>query len=271
MAKDVVTLTIVGAPEHRGHAMAHAFVEKVDRFLKTFGAFERAFLKARARQTDFEIVMAAHNSPLAMDFNPVPRVRNYQPDIAVLWTLEQWEKIANGQQPDPLVDDELIGDVAELASNPSPTDYQAFSVSFRARKIELDQRAEANARSLRAKALAERSRLPWRAGVSLGQMTGELRTVLDARNERQIVILPPVGPNQVRCVFPEQLRDRIKDYLFQFVRVHGLLHYNSESAFPHLIELDNIESLDVGRGRPHFLDGKGLFKDCHYPLEVSDL
>lgn len=44
MAKNEVRLRLDGAPEHRGHVLAQALVQKIDRFLKTFGRFERAYL-----------------------------------------------------------------------------------------------------------------------------------------------------------------------------------------------------------------------------------
>ena len=209
MPKDLVTLRLDGAPEHRGHVMARALVDKLDKFLKTFGGFERAFLTKKVRQTDFEVVKLAHNSPAEIGLNPIPRVANYTPEPVVSWTLAQWDKITRGEKPDDIIGDDLVADVADL-SGQDPSGFRGFIVSYGERKVTFDDQAERNAKALRAAMAAERRALPWVKGTSLGTLTGELRSVLDAQNERQIVIVPPVGATFVKCVFPESLRDKVE-------------------------------------------------------------
>jgi hypothetical protein len=144
--------------------MARALVAKLDQFLKAFGAYERAYLNARVRQTDFEVAALSHNSPSEIRLHPVPRVENYLPAGAVNWTLEQWERIAKGDMPADVVDEELIADIADLARPISPLDYSAFSIQYRTHKIALDQRVVTHADSLRQKKVDLRRRLPWRKG-----------------------------------------------------------------------------------------------------------
>jgi hypothetical protein len=265
VAKDEVRLRLDGAPEHRGHVLAHALNQKLDRFLKTFGRFERAFLGKGARQTDFETTILSHNSPYEVGLNPVPRVKNYIPDDAVAWTIGQWEKITKGMTPDPRIDEELVDDVVQLGSRPENYEFSDFAISYAHRIINFDDAAEANALAVRASLVAARGVLPWRKGVSFGSLTGELRSVIDAQHERQIVICPPLGEAMVTCVFPEGMRDQIKDYLFSFVRVTGRLHYDDKSPIPHLIEIDNIDRIAAVSDQHHMLEGCGLFRDSYYP------
>ena len=271
MTKDLVTLKLDGAPEHRGHVMARALAEKLDHFLKTFAGFERAYLGKKTRQTDFEVVTLSHNSPSEIGLNPTPRVVNYVPEPAVVWAFDQWGKIARGESPDPRVDEDLIGDVARLCERPDPSSFTGFLVSYGRSQVVLDETAEKNARALRSARLRERGALPWSKGMSLGTLTGELRSVIDTHNERQIVICPPIGPSTVQCIFPESLRDKVRDNLFKFVRVHGLLHYTSSSPFPTLIELEDIDLLDETVERPHLINGAGLFRDSVYSEQFADL
>jgi hypothetical protein len=266
MAKNEVRLRLDGAPEHRGHVLAHALVQKIDRFLKTFGRFERAYLGQRVRQTDFEVTLLSHHSPAEVGLNPIPRVPSYIPEPVVEWTLSQWEKISRGEKPDSLVDDDLVDDVVQLGSRPDDAEFREFVISYAHHRIEFDDRAEANALALRAELVSSRAGLPWRRGLSLGSLTGELRSVIDASHERQIVICPPLGQEQILCIFPEEVREKIKEYLFSFVRVTGRLHYNEKSPIPSLIEIDRIEPLTGGESRPHMLDGFGLFRDSYYSV-----
>jgi hypothetical protein len=221
MATDEVTLFLVGTPEHRGHVLAHVLRDKLDKFLKTFGGFERAYIGKRVRQTDFEITTLSPGSA-HLGLHPVPRVPNYFPAQVVDWTLSQWSKIIRGEKPDPIVDEELVADIVELGDRPEGAPFQAFVISYASHRIDFDDTATANALAIRSSLLSARGRLPWMKGLSRGALSGELRNVLDASNERQIVICPPLGDIQIRCVFSETHRDQIKEYLFTFVRVTGV-------------------------------------------------
>ena len=167
MATDEVTLFLAGAPEHRGHVLAHALRDKLDKFLRTFGGFERAYIGKRVRQTDFEITTLSPASA-HLGLHPVSRVQNYAPAPAVDWTLSQWEKIVRGERPDTIVDDELVADVVELASQPEGAAFHAFIISYGAYRINFDDKAEANALALRAALVSARAKLPWMKGLSRG-------------------------------------------------------------------------------------------------------
>ena len=270
-SREVVVLTIEGAAEHLGHPMAHAVRDKLDRFLKTFAGFERARIGKRARQTDFEIVFLDHNSPAEIRLNPVPRVPNYTPEPVVTWTLGQWSKITRGETPDDYIGADLINDVAEMSRAPESADFSRFSVAYGTTHLEMNDEAERNATALRDQMAFERRPLPWADGLSLGTITGELRSVLDTYGERQFVIVPPFGPTKVQCNFTEDQREDIRSHLFKFVRVRGVLHYGNKSPFPFMVDLTRIEQLVTNSDHPHLKDGFGLFKESHYENAGSDL
>lgn len=249
--------------------MAHALAEKLQKFINAYARFERAYLSKRIRQTDFEIV-DLQKSSAHLALNPVPRIENYQTLPALIWTFSQWEKIGAGQQPDSAVDEEMVAEIIDLARRPGAYDYEDFVVTYESKRIAFNQALEANAQALRAKMLMEERKAPWRSGVSLGTLTGELRTVMDANNEHQIVILPPIGPETIRCIFPESLRLKVRDCLWKFVRVTGVLHYTENSPFPILVEMDDIYSLEDEVPKKHISEGRGLFKDSYYPREPVD-
>jgi hypothetical protein len=74
----------------------------------------------------------------------------------------------------------------------------------------------------------------------------------------------------VRCVFPEELRNRIRDCLFHFVRVRGMLHYGPSSPFPYLIELIDVEATDERAESQHLSSGRGLFRESVYEADAHD-
>lgn len=92
------------------------------------------------------------------------------------------------------------------------------------------------ARSRQAKETPNR----WKTGSAIGAVVGELKKVDDLESGHEFVIVPPVGASQVTCIFPENLRDRMGDFLFKTVRVEGVLHYAESSPFPQLVDANNI-------------------------------
>jgi len=265
----LVTLVMEGADEHHGHVMARALVDKLDRFLSTFAGYERAFLQAKVRRTDFEVARLSHNSPTEFGLRPVTRVANHYPAAVVEWTLAEWEKISRGIPPDERVDEDLISDFAALAKPAEKTAYQAFRVGYGRRRVVLDEAAFANAEKLYRTLVEAKPKLPWREGVSHGSVTGELRTVLDTNSERQIVIVPPIGPAQVRCVFPDHMRPAIKENLWQYVKLAGVLHYDSRSPHPYLLEVETLATLKRAEPRVHLADRVGLFRGAVYEHGVT--
>lgn len=269
-AQNVVTLRLDGVDEHHGHVMAHALAQKLSTFLSVFAAFERARVGSRARQTDFEVVILSHNSPSMMGLKPVPRVQHYHPAPTVLWTIEQWEKIARGELPSDGVDEDLISDVISLAKRPNSFDYAKFTVQYGHKSIVFDDRLMANAEKARKELRQPLPISPWRAGVSHGSIRGELRSVLTDHGEREIVILPDIGPDRIRCVFEESMKAKIRDSLWHFVRVSGYLHYSQSSPHPVLVEMEDIEALDATEPAAHISDGRGLFATSLYPARPAD-
>jgi hypothetical protein len=268
-AQQLVTLVMGGADEHHGHVMAHALVEKMDRFLIVFAKYERTFLERRVRSTDFEIARLTHNSPTEAGLRPVARVPNHHPAVVVEWTLREWEKISNGIMPDERIDEDLIGDVAELAKPPENSAFESFHVGYGRQNINFDQNAFNNAERLKRIVSQAKPKLPWHAGISKGTVFGELRSVLDAQSEREIVVVPPIGPALIHCTFTEDMRSDVKDNLWQNVKLTGLLHYNANSPHPYLVEVETMTPVIVPEIRPHLADRVGLFRDGVYESPVT--
>ncbi len=261
---ELVTLVMDGADEHHGHVMARALTDKLDRFLNTFAGYERAYLELKVRRTDFEVARISHNSPTEFGLRPVARVPNHYPAAVVEWTLREWDKISRGVIPDQRIDEDLIGDVAGLARPAENSAFEGFRVGFGKQIIEFNEAAFINAERLKRTVAEAKPRLPWRKGVSHGTITGELRSVFDTNNERQLIVVPPVGPTQVRCVFTEAMRLTVKNSLWQYVKLEGLLHYDERGPHPFLVEVDSLFQIGLVENRIHLADRVGLFRDGMY-------
>jgi len=249
-----------GHPGHRGNVLAHAFVTKLQRLLSALGQAERRFTERERRQTDYEISEASKTNPTRVTLHPVPRQKSYDPLPAFGWTYEQLERIAAGKPVDERVDSVLAQTLAEIAEKRREDDYTRFWISGNGTSIALDDQFQVRCQAV-VRHRREIERAPtWFKGVSYGSIVGDLRQVADIEGEHQFVIVPPAGAARIQCTFPESQRDKMRDYLWQTVRVNGRLTYDENSPFPTHVEMDTIERVSGEEPRPHLLELRGLFK-----------
>lgn len=260
MAHKDLTLHIEGHPGHRGNALAHALVDKLRKLLSALAQAERQYLAVSARQTEYEIVSAGKVNPTHLTFHPVPKKMTYDPIPAFDWTIEQFERVAAGEDIDDRLDATFARTLAELAEKKRDDDYSKLWLTDGHKTIDLDARFKARSELIAAKKNELEKPTEWFEGVSIGTVVGDLRQVADIEGEHQFVIIPPVGADRITCTFPEEKRELMRTYLFRTVRVYGRLRYAKDSPFPSRVEMDDIEAASQFEEPPHLLDLRGLFK-----------
>lgn len=258
-ARDL-TVHMEGHPGHRGNVLAHAFVAKLQRLLSAFGQAERSYNQRSQRQTDYEISEASKTNPTRVTLHPVPRQRNYDPLPAFNWTYEQIELIAAGKQADDRIDSTLAETLADIAHKRREDDYARLWISGNGTTIALDEKFQARCEAVVVRRREFEKPPTWFEGQSYGSVVGDLRQVADIEGEHQFVIVPPAGADRIECTFPESQREKMRDFLWQTVRVSGKLRYSAASPFPSHLEMDDIERVVADEQTPHLLDLRGIFK-----------
>lgn len=258
--QDDITVYIEGHAGHRGNALAHALVKKLELVLSALAKAERRYLDKQNRQTDYEVVGAGKKNPTHFTLRPVPRYANYDPIPAFNWTVEQLERVAIGKPVDERVDSALALTLASLAEKNREDDYSKLWLKTNGTEILLDEKFQAHSLVLAAEKREIERPLKWFEGVSIGSVVGDLNEVSDIEGNHSFVIVPPAGASRIDCVFPDNKKENMREYLFRTVRVHGLLHYDEESPFPKFIEMETIEPLSDFEEPPHLLDLRGVFK-----------
>lgn len=264
MSDELIEFVIDGSIERSGAIPADAFLAKLRAFITTLYAFERAFTKKDKRQVELEIVNLSRSSPARVALKARTRTQGYEPEHAVAWTFDQINRIHAGQSVDPAVPQSAIDNVIDLASVRSAKlpELGIVRAKFNGKVIEIDSILHGRALAMRAAHQATEE-APWRAGISKGSLTGQLRGVMDFDGERQFFIMPRSGPFRVQCVFPEQLRTMMNEHLFTTVRVFGFLHYSAAGPHPYLLEADRMEG--IASPEKHFRDLRGVFKNDDLP------
>jgi hypothetical protein len=105
----------------------------------------------------------------------------------------------------------------------------------------------------------------WYSGIALGSVTGELKAIDNPDGDNEFVIIPPAGPDKIFCVFPENLKDEVSEYLSKTVRIEGRLNYKDTSPFPELVSVEKISLYLKKPAKKTFREMRGIFSDYEKP------
>lgn len=255
------TIYLEGHEGHQGNVLLHSFLTKVQKLSSVLSKMERTYEGSASRKTDFEIVGADKVNPTSITLKPVPKVKAYTPEPALLWSLEQFRAVYAGELIDERISADIAQDFVRLASKEHDTGYKTFWVNGFAERVDFDDQFLANA----AKLVADRKKIEeptrWHDGMSFGEVVGELNKVDDLDNDNEFVIVPPAGATQIVCKFQPSMRDQIGSFLFKTVKVRGLLHYKESSPFPYLVKIstDGIETYPFNQKNQTLSDLRGIF------------
>lgn len=259
-----VTVFMDGHEGHRGHVLGHVWPERLLKFVGVLSRMERIHASAAARKTDYEIVEVKKVNPTIVEMKPVPRAKNYDPRPAFDWSLNQLRVIAEGELPDPRLDSQTMGMIANLAKKSDPLAYRKFWINGSAEEVIFDDLFEARARTIEIERRRIEQPFKWYEGSALGTLTGSLRYVDDIYGDRRFAIKPSAGPDRVDCIYPPELEGQLRDLLFHTVQVSGKLRYQDDSPHPKSVEVHELKKIDR-REAPHLSKLRGLFRDYDRP------
>jgi hypothetical protein len=91
-----------------------------------------------------------------------------------------------------------------------------------------------------------------------GSLTGKLEVVNAHSGKNKFYIFPLLGASKVQCIFPPELKDTVKDALYERVEVEGLLRYKSWDKFPYAVDVKKIEKYPTDEMLSRFSDLVGI-------------
>lgn len=255
------TIYLEGHEGHQGNVLLHAFLDKIERLTIVFAKLERAYIESGKRQTDFEITSADKRNPTSISLRPVPKVISYDPTPAFEWSIKQIDAIAKGREPDERVRGDIADDLVKLATKKNAYGYKAFWINGYAEAVRFDEEFLMNALRFSKRRNKLEAPLAWHTGVSYGSVVGELKAVDDLEGERKFIIVPPSGAESILCIFPENMHDNMRQFLFKTVKVTGNLHYIETSPFPQRVyaEKNGIEIYPIRTVKRTLSELRGIF------------
>lgn len=260
MGDELITFVIDGSPERGGAIPVRAFLDKFRVFLATMYGLDCAYSRRDKTQIEFEIVNLTRRSPARLAMRARAKENGYDASASTAWGFKQLIELREGRPIDNNVSEGTLDNIINLARwrEAKLPELGTIQVVYGDKSVTIDETLGAQAMLARSSKVAEKER-PWTAGVSHGSVFGELLGVMDLDGAHKFYVVPPSGPKQVQCTFPENLREKVREYLFKTVRVRGLLHYDGDTPFPSRIDADGLEG--VGEPARRFSQMRGIFRD----------
>lgn len=261
------TVYLEGDEGHRGNVLAHTFTYRIHKLILVFNKLERVHQDAGTKKTDFEIVAADKRNPTTLTLKPVPRVKNYSPAQAMDWGLEQLELIDSGKDPDDRINSGLLRDIAEMAAESKDRGHKAFWINGHADPIHFDEGFQIKALTVARKRAFEEAPNVWHSGKSIGEVIGVLRRIDDLDVENEVIIVPKVGADAIRCTFPDSMRDQIGRFWGKTVKAKGVVSYEDYSPYPQRVKIypGGVEAYPDKPTTASFRELRGLFSGKNKP------
>jgi hypothetical protein len=95
-----------------------------------------------------------------------------------------------------------------------------------------------------------------------GSIEGKLEAV-NLHNQQNIcAIYPKVGARKVMCHFSSDQRQKVMACLDHWVLATGMAEYQYRDAFPHRLELRDLDAMDLGEAPPSLHELRGIAPDA---------
>ena len=247
MPDNTIKLILEGRDED-GRVDLALFLQELDALKSVLLAADHTVHQGRQSNIRYVVSDLSHSSPAMVAILPKYAGENAGEDRSgeVLDHLARTaEQVGSGRIPDN-ADRELLERLRILYDGGREKCRRATLV-LRDQPFEMTERAALAA----VQALGEEE-------TELGSIEGALEKINIHGEARVFTIYPAIGPRQVRCVFPDDLRQRAIDSLGQRVSVSGLIKYRPLADFPHEIAVEEVEVLPADDGLPTFEEIRGI-------------
>lgn len=262
MTDRTVTIQVQGAPEDQGHIRVSEFIQELEAVKTALRHTERMVSGSEEPVLTYRIVDVKRTNPFTLVIEAVPMAQ--KKDVS----FEDFSQATVGKFFDNMR--QLKGkqvpkdaDLATLQAYKSLTDVLEKHIS------------EVVIRNTQDQIVLDRE---FRAVIDTyigpdelaeGSIAGVLEKV-NLHGTHVFNIYPTVGPKQVVCDFPPDLRKKVKEALDNYVRVFGTLRYKWLSPFPHAVTVRDIEIFPPEDQLPTIFDLRGIAPDATDGLTAEE-
>lgn len=227
MDEHAITLTMAGRNDEGGHVRLADFVRQLERLQGSLASIDRALSRGE-RTAYYRIVALSHSSPATVVLEPRPAHEHADPSQVVTRFADALGMISRGSVPAGL-DVRALKDLRDLAGEVG-RGLDSASIVVGGDPYELTPRFA----STITVALAE-------VHPEIGSIEGTIERFNVHNRANVFYLYPAVGPTSVACHFRDELREKAKTAILTWATVTGTLKYLTHAAFPHEVDVQDIE------------------------------
>jgi len=258
-----ITITLEGSPEDKGKLRVDEFIRGLTAIVDALKDVEKRVTGRERSRVNYRISKLSQNSPAHITLEPIveddvaePAETSY-PSKTIYTFLSDLSQIKVHKTIPANLDFHSVQKYADISALRRK---HIASVTIRngRRRITIDDRFGRNVRQAIGPDEYED-----------GSLVGRLEAV-NIHTGDKFYIYPILGPKKVLCVFPDSLRNEVKQALYERVEVEGVLRYKSWDRFPYAINVQRLEPYPPDDKLPTFSALVGIAPDATGDLTPTD-
>jgi len=258
MARDLITIRLLGSEKDGGHVRLSEFIAQLDAFSEALRQTERALSGKNSAQVYYRIVDLSHQSPATIVLEAVAPPSSTVSAKAVKTNFISGVRGIRNQRKAP------VG--ANLAMMES---YR--SLSPKPNRIERVELVESPKKVIPIDGVFSRQvdEIIGPDLFSFGSVSGKLEA-LNFHNTLKFFIFPTVGAQRISCDFKSNLRQEVKLGLDHYVTIEGRLRYKQMDKFPYAIDANRIDVHEDDSTLPTLHDLRGIAPNSTEGMSAED-
>lgn len=258
MNDNKIKLIMEGAETDNGHVDLALFLKELETLRAAINCIEKEIYRSNKSNIKLLVSDLSHSSPAATTLLPV-----HHTDVN-----DMTDKVVNAFA-------QLIEDIID-ASIPLETNYKALEI-LKTLGYQVGSKLKFTTLIIKEKTFDITKSFSRNINNALdrgescfGSVEGALEQINIHSQEKFFTIYPDIGPQKIRCVFPEHLHQDAVKSIEKRVEVNGLLWFRPGSPYPHQINVDKITVQPDDNELPTFDDLLGIapFEDERSSEEI---
>lgn len=244
------TIILEGSEEDNGKLRFEEFMQGLTVITEALKETERRLSGYSKSKTQYKIVHLSQSSPMTMTIEPIneySKEEEYKVNpksiintfISNLSLIKRHKLIPENLDYESLQKYSRIGELRK-------THISEITIKNGHKRVKIDEKFRQNIHT----AIGEDE-------YEEGSLVGTLEQI-NIHGKNKFYIYPTLGAKKVQCVFPTDMKQEIKQGLYERVEVEGTLRYKSWDKFPYAINVKSIEIYPSDDKLPNFSELVGI-------------
>lgn len=259
MASNKITVSLQGLEKEGGFLYVNRFIDLLHIIQNGLAHLNRLILNTKETTLTYKISNLKHRNPFDVEILAEPKKATQDVSEQVITTfIDGFKAIENNRRPPNLFDYEMFSICKEIG-NMRKNYFSDITITNTLESIVITEDLERYIDNLLGT-----------DEISYGSVKGMLERINIHNQANKIYVYPTVGIKRVECKFPQDLFEKIKDGIGNYVNVRGKLRYKGIQPFPYSILIEDIEIYPLEKELPTLDELKGIAPDITGELTADE-